>query len=152
MGLGWKNKFGKGNAEDTITSGLEGAWTSAPARWSHMYLSNLYAYEWELTKSPAGAKQWVPKTAQAKAPCPMRTIKGKSHAPIMFTTDIALRMDPIYGKISKRFLENPKEFETPLPKPGSSSRTATWARSPATSALKCRRKPDLAGPRARRRS
>ncbi len=111
QGLGWKNKFGKGNAEDTITSGLEGAWTSAPSRWSHMYLSNLWAYEWVLTKSPAGAHQWVPKDGAGAGTVPDAHDKKKSHQPIMFTTDLALRMDPAYGKISKRFLENPKEFE-----------------------------------------
>jgi catalase-peroxidase len=116
MGFGWKNKFGKGNAEDTITSGLEGAWTSAPARWSHMYLSNLYAYEWELTKSPAGAQQWIPKDGAGQGTVPDAHVKGKSHAPIMFTTDLALRMDPAYGKITKRFLENPKEFEVAFAK------------------------------------
>jgi len=111
MGLGWKNKFGKGNAEETITSGLEGAWTSAPARWSHMYLSNLYAYDWVLTKSPAGAQQWTPKDGAGQGTVPDAHVKGKSHAPIMFTTDLALKMDPAYGKITKRWLENPKEFE-----------------------------------------
>mgnify|MGYP000231576016 CR=1 FL=1 len=116
MGFGWKNKFGKGNAEDTITSGLEGAWTSAPARWSHMYLSNLYAYHWELTKSPAGAQQWIPKDGAGKGTVPDAHVKGKGHAPIMFTTDIALKMDPAYGKITKRFLENPKEFEVAFAK------------------------------------
>ena len=111
QGLGWKNKHGKGNAGDTITSGLEGAWTSAPTRWSHMYLSNLYAYEWELTQSPAGAQQWVPKGGAGQGTVPDAHDKNKSHAPIMFTTDIALRMDPAYQKVSRRFLENPKEFE-----------------------------------------
>jgi catalase-peroxidase len=111
QGLGWKNKFGKGNGADTITSGLEGAWTSAPARWSHMYLSNLYAYEWELTTSPAGAKQWRPKNGAGKGTVPDAHDKSKSHAPMMFTTDIALKTDPGYAKITKRFLENPKEFE-----------------------------------------
>ena len=111
QGLGWKNAHGKGNAGDTITSGLEGAWTSAPARWSHMYLSNLFAYEWELTKSPAGAQQWVPKDGAGKGTVPDAHDPSKSHAPIMFTTDIALKMDPIYEKISRRFFENPKEFE-----------------------------------------
>ena len=111
QGLGWKNKHGKGNAGDTITSGLEGAWTSAPARWSHMYLSNLFAYEWELTKSPAGAHQWVPKGGAGKGTVPDAHDPKKSHAPIMFTTDLALKMDPAYGKISKRFFENPAEFE-----------------------------------------
>jgi catalase-peroxidase len=116
QGLGWKNKYGKGNAGDTITSGLEGAWTSAPARWSHMYLSNLYAYEWELTKSPAGAKQWVPKEGAGKGTVPDAHDPAKSHQPIMFTTDLALKMDPEYAKITKRFLENPKEFETAFAK------------------------------------
>jgi catalase-peroxidase len=116
QGLGWRNKFGKGNAEDTISSGLEGAWTSAPARWSHMYLSNLYAYDWELTKSPAGAQQWTPKDGAGQGTVPDAHVKGKSHAPIMFTTDLALRMDPEYGKITKRFLENPKQFEVAFAK------------------------------------
>jgi catalase-peroxidase len=111
QGLGWKNKHGKGNAGDTITSGLEGAWTSAPARWSHMYLSNLFAYDWELTKSPAGAQQWVPKGGAGAGTVPDAHDPAKSHAPIMFTTDLALKLDPAYGKISRRFFENPKEFE-----------------------------------------
>jgi len=111
QGLGWKNSFGTGNAGDTITSGLEGAWTSAPARWSHMYLSNLYAYDWELVKSPAGAQQWVPKDGAGQGSVPDAHDPEKSHAPIMFTTDLALKEDPAYGKISKRFFENPKEFE-----------------------------------------
>ena len=110
MGLGWKNKFGKGNAEDTITSGLEGAWTTTPRAWSHGYFTNLFAYEWELTKSPAGAQQWTPKGGAGKGTVPDAHVAGKSHAPMMFTTDIALREDPIYHKISKRFLENPGEF------------------------------------------
>jgi catalase-peroxidase len=110
MGLGWKNKFGKGNAEDTITSGLEGAWTTTPRAWSHGYFTNLFAYEWELTKSPAGAQQWTPKGGAGKGTVPDAHVACKSHAPMMFTTDIALREDPIYHKISKRFLENPGEF------------------------------------------
>jgi catalase-peroxidase len=111
QGLGWKNKYGKGNGADTITSGLEGAWTSAPARWSHMYLSNLWTYDWELTTSPAGAKQWVPKDGAGKGTVPDAHDPSKSHQPIMFTTDLALKMDPAYAKISRRFFENPKEFE-----------------------------------------
>jgi catalase-peroxidase len=111
QGLGWKNSFGKGNAGDTITSGLEGAWTSAPNRWSHMYLSNLFAYDWVLTKSPAGAQQWVPKDGAGEGTVPDAHDSSKSHAPIMFTTDLALKMDPIYEKISRRFFNNPKEFE-----------------------------------------
>ena len=111
QGLGWKNKFGKGKAEDTITSGLEGAWTSTPTQWSNGYFDNLFGYEWELTKSPAGALQWSPKEDAAKGTVPDAHVDGKSHTPIMFTTDLALRMDPAYEKISKRFHENPKEFE-----------------------------------------
>jgi catalase-peroxidase len=111
QGLGWKNSFGKGNAGDTITSGLEGAWTSNPARWSHMYFSNLFAYEWQLVKSPAGAQQWAPRDGAGQGTVPDAHDATKSHAPMMFTTDMALKVDPIYGKISKRFFENPKEFE-----------------------------------------
>ncbi len=116
QGLGWKNTHGKGNAGDTITSGLEGAWTSAPARWSHMYLSNLFAYDWELVKSPAGASQWIPKDGAGQGTVPDAHDRAKSHAPIMFTTDLALKMDPAYGKIAKRFFENPKEFQVAFAK------------------------------------
>ena len=111
QGFGWINSFGKGNAEDTITSGLEGAWTSAPARWSHMYFSNMYTYDWELVKSPAGAHQWIPKDGAGDGTVPDAHDPSRSHAPIMFTTDLALKEDPAYGKISKRFFENPKEFK-----------------------------------------
>ena len=111
QGFGWKNSYGTGKGADTISSGLEGAWTSAPASWSHMYLSNLYAYEWELTKSPAGAQQWIPKDGAGAGTVPDAHDPSKRHAPIMFTTDLALKMDPAYAKISKRFFENPKEFE-----------------------------------------
>ena len=110
QGLGWKNSFGKGNAEDTITSGLEGAWTATPRAWSNGYFTNLFAYEWELTKSPAGAQQWTPKNGGGQGTVPDAHVAGKTHAPMMFTTDIALREDPIYHKISKRFLENPDAF------------------------------------------
>jgi catalase-peroxidase len=116
QGLGWSNKFGSGKAGDTITSGLEGAWTSSPAAWSHDYFTNLFAYDWELTKSPAGAKQWTPKDSAAKATVPDAHDSSKAHAPIMFTTDLALRTDPAYAKISKRFLDNPQEFETAFAK------------------------------------
>lgn len=111
QGLGWKNNCGKGHSEDTITSGLEGAWTAAPTAWTMMYLTNLYGFEWEQTRSPAGAIQWVPKNAVSMKNVPDAHDKTKLHAPIMFTTDLALRFDPEYGKISRRFLENPKEFE-----------------------------------------
>lgn len=111
QGLGWKNKLGKGSGADTITSGLEGAWTSTPTEWSNGYFENLFGYEWELTKSPAGAWQWKPKGDAGKGTVPDAHDPNKSHAPMMFTTDLALRMDPIYAKISKRFHDNPKEFE-----------------------------------------
>ena len=110
QGLGWKNTFGKGNAGDTITSGLEGAWTSTPTKWSNGYFENLFGYEWELSKSPAGAWQWTPKDATAKDTVPDAHDPAKSHAPIMFTTDMALRMDPEYGKISQRFHDHPEQF------------------------------------------
>lgn len=110
QGLGWKNKFGKGNGADTITSGLEGAWTTTPTEWSNGYFDNLFGYEWELTKSPAGAWQWTPKDATAQGTVPDAHDESKTHAPMMFTTDMALRMDSIYAPISKRFHDNPKEF------------------------------------------
>ena len=110
MGLGWKNTFGKGNGADTITSGLEGAWSSTPTRWSNEYLKNLWGYEWELTKSPAGAHQWTPKGGAAKDTVPDAHDKSKRHAPMMFTSDIALKVDPAYAKITKRWLDNPAEF------------------------------------------
>ncbi len=110
QGLGWKNKFGKGHAGDTITSGLEGAWSVTPTQWSNSYFDNLFGYEWELVKSPAGAWQWTPKEESAKGTVPDAHDATKSHAPMMFTTDMALRMDPGYGKISKRFHENPDQF------------------------------------------
>lgn len=111
QGLGWKNNFGKGNAEDTITSGLEGAWTSTPAAWSNGFFDNLFEFEWELTESPAGAKQWTPKNGAGDGLVPDAHVDSKFHAPMMLTTDLALKLDPIYGPISKRFHENPKEFE-----------------------------------------
>jgi len=111
QGLGWKNKAGKGNAEDTVTSGLEGAWTSAPAKWTHLYLTNLFNFEWQQTKSPGGATQWIPTDESAKNLVPDAHVEGKFHAPVMLTTDLSLKMDPVYHQISKRFLANPKEFE-----------------------------------------
>jgi catalase-peroxidase len=111
MGLGWKNKYGKGNAEDTITSGLEGTWTKTPIQWSINFLENLFDYEWELTKSPAGAWQWKPRGQAGAGSVPDAHIPGKMNQPFMLTTDLSLRMDPDYEKISRRFLENPVEFE-----------------------------------------
>ena len=111
QGLGWKNKFGTGNAADTITSGLEGAWTSTPAEWSHDYFGNLFKYEWEITRSPAGAIQWKPKNNAGQGTVPDAHDEDISHAPMMFTTDLALIVDPAYRKISKRFHDKPEEFE-----------------------------------------
>jgi catalase-peroxidase len=108
--LGWRNSFGNGHGDGTITSGLEGAWTQAPTRWSNLYFDNLFNYEWELTKSPAGAYQWKPKNGAAADSVPDAHDPTKRHAPTMLTTDLALKVDPIYGPISKRFHENPKEF------------------------------------------
>ncbi len=111
QGFGWKNKCGKGHGADTTTSGLEGAWSINPTRWTHQYLLNLFNYDWEKTKSPAGAVQWIPKDGKAAKLVPDAHDKSKRHAPIMFTTDIALKEDPEYRKVSKRFLDNPAEFE-----------------------------------------
>ncbi|MGD9582210.1 MAG: catalase/peroxidase HPI [Lysobacterales bacterium] len=111
QGLGWHNRCGKGNAEDTITSGLEGAWNSSPTRWTTQYLANLFAFEWVQTKSPAGATQWIPANADQVMSVPDAHDPGKRHAPIMFTTDLSLRFDPSYEKIARRFLADPKAFE-----------------------------------------
>jgi len=110
QGLGWKNTFGSGNAGDTITSGLEGAWTATPTKWSNNYFENLFRYEWELTKSPAGAYQWKPKDGAGSGTVPDAHDPAKSHAPFMLTTDLSLKYDPAYEKISRRFYENPDEF------------------------------------------
>ena len=115
QGFGWKNSFGSGNGADTITSGLEGAWTTNPVQWDNNFFENLFGYEWELTKSPAGAHQWTPKDAAALVASGAGTVPdahdpSKKHAPMMFTTDLSLKMDPSYAKISKRFHENPQEF------------------------------------------
>lgn len=110
QGLGWKNTLGSGNAENTITSGLEGAWTTTPTKWSNNFFENLFGYEWELTKSPAGAHQWRPKDGAGAGLVPDAHDPNKKHAPFMLTTDLALRMDPDYEKISRHFYENPDEF------------------------------------------
>ncbi|MGG9971563.1 catalase/peroxidase HPI [Ferruginibacter sp. SUN002] len=107
---GWKNTFGSGKGADTITSGLEGAWTTTPTKWSHNFFENLFGYEWELTKSPAGAHQWKPKGDAGAGLVPDAHDTSKRHAPFMLTTDLSLRFDPAYEKISRRFFENPDQF------------------------------------------
>jgi catalase-peroxidase len=110
QGLGWANSFGSGKGVDTISSGLEGAWTTNPVKWDNNYFENLFGNEWELTKSPAGAQQWTPKNGAAAGTVPDAHDPKKKHAPNMFTTDLALRIDPSYEKISRHFLENPQEL------------------------------------------
>jgi catalase-peroxidase len=110
QGLGWKNSYDGGNGAHTLTSGLEGAWTNEPTKWDNGFLENLYGYEWELTTSPAGAKQWTPKDPEAQGTVPDAHDPSKRHAPMMLTTDLALRLDPIYGEITKRFREHPDEL------------------------------------------
>ncbi|MCC6416625.1 MAG: catalase/peroxidase HPI [Gemmataceae bacterium] len=110
QGLGWKNGYGSGKGADTVTSGLEGAWTNNPTQWDNGFLENLFKYEWELTTSPAGAKQWRPKNPEAQGTVPDAHDPSKRHAPMMLTTDLSMRMDPAYGPIAKRFLENPDQL------------------------------------------
>lgn len=111
QGLGWKNRCGKGHSEDTVSSGLEGAWSSNPTKWTMEYLTWLYTFDWVQTKSPAGHIQWIPADGKAANLVPDAHIPDKRHAPIMFTSDIALKEDPIYREITTRFLNNPAEFE-----------------------------------------
>jgi catalase-peroxidase len=110
LGLGWKNTYGTGAGADAITSGLEGAWTSNPVKWDNGFFDNLFGYEWEVHKGQGGAWQWRPKDGKGKDTVPDAHDKSKKHAPMMFTTDLSLKVDPIYAPISKRFHENPKEF------------------------------------------
>lgn len=110
QGFGWKNAHGSGKAGDTITSGLEVTWTKTPAKWSHDFFTHLFSYEWELTKSPAGANQWTAKNGAGAGSIPDAHDASKSHAPTMLTTDLSLRFDPVYEKISRRFFENPDQF------------------------------------------
>ena len=110
QGLGWKQKFGSGKGSDTITSGLEGAWTNNPTKWDNGFLENLHKYDWQLTTSPAGAKQWAPKNPEAQGTVPDAHDKSKRHAPMMLTTDLAMKVDPTYGPIAKRFHENPNQL------------------------------------------
>ena len=110
QGLGWKNSYGTGKGGDTITSGLEGAWTPTPVTWDHSFFTTLFSFEWQLTRSPAGAQQWTPTDPAAAELVPDAHDPAKKHAPMMLTTDLALRVDPIYEQISRRFYENPQEF------------------------------------------
>ena len=110
QGLGWKSSFGSGKGVDTISSGLEGAWTPTPTTWDNSYFDTLFGYEWELTKSPAGAHQWTPKDGAGAGSVPDAHDPSKTHAPFMATTDLSLRMDPVYEKISRHFHQNPAEF------------------------------------------
>jgi catalase-peroxidase len=110
QGLGWRNTFGSGRGSDTITSGLEGAWTDEPTKWDNGFLDNLFKYDWDLTTSPAGAKQWTPNNPEAQGTVPDAHDPSRRHAPMMLTTDLALKVDPIYGPITKRFHENPDQL------------------------------------------
>ncbi|KAI8842170.1 catalase/peroxidase HPI [Chytriomyces cf. hyalinus JEL632] len=110
QGLGWTNTYGTGSGEHTITSGLEGAWTNNPIKWDNNYFENLFGFEWELTESPTGAKQWRPKNGAGEGNVPDAHVSGKTHTPVMFTTDLALREDPEYCKVSEHFLKNPDVF------------------------------------------
>ena len=116
MGLGWRNSFGTGKGDDAMTSGLEGAWTKEPTKWDNGFLANLYEYDWELTKSPAGAFQWTPKDASAQNTVPDAHDPSKRHAPMMLTTDLALKVDPAFGPICRRFYEHPEELEVAFAK------------------------------------
>lgn len=116
QGLGWKNNCGKGNAEDTVTSGLEGAWTQLPTKWTSLYLQNLLGFEWKQTRSPAGAIQWIPTDESLHKSVPDAHIEGKKNPPVMTTADLALKYDPEYRKIAERFLADPKEYQTAFAK------------------------------------
>ncbi|MFK0256358.1 catalase/peroxidase HPI [Streptomyces sp. NPDC090445] len=116
QGLGWRNTYGSGKGSDTLTSGLEGAWTTEPTTWDNGYLDNLFGYDWELTKSPAGANQWKPKDPEAQGTVPDAHDPSKRHAPMMLTTDLALKLDPVYRPISQRFHEHPDELATAFAK------------------------------------
>ena len=116
QGLGWKNNCGKGNAEDTVTSGLEGAWTQLPTKWTSLYLQNLLGFEWKQTRSPAGAIQWIPTDESLHKSVPDAHVEGKKNPPVMTTADLALKYDPEYRKIAERFLADPKEYQTAFAK------------------------------------
>jgi catalase-peroxidase len=140
QGFGWKNTFGTGSGGDAIGSGLEVIWTTTPTKWSNNFFSNLLGYEWELTKSPAGAHQWKPKGGAGAGTVPDAHDASKRHAPSMLTTDLSLRFDPAYEKISRRFFEHPDQFADAFAGPGTSSPTATWVRAHATSARRSRQR------------
>src|SRR6185436_9380172 len=110
QGLGWPSKYASGKAGDAITSGIEVTWTTTPTKWSNNFFENLFAFEWELTKSPAGANQWTPKDGKGQGTVPDAHDPSKKHAPMMFTTDLSLKMDANYAPIAKRFHKNPAEF------------------------------------------
>ena len=116
QGTGWNSSYRSGKGADTITSGLEGAWTSNPVAWTHGYLQNLYAFNWVQTQSPAGVTQWIPDDESASNLVPDAYDPSKRHAPIMFTTDLALRFDPEYGKITRRWLDRPEDLEAAFAK------------------------------------
>src|SRR5206468_11282111 len=111
QGLGWRNTFGTGKGPDTVTSGLEGAWTNEPTKWDNGFLDNLFNYDWELTTSPAGKKQWTPKNPEAQGTVPDAHDPSQGHAPMTLTTDLSLKLDPIYGPIGKRVYENSDQPE-----------------------------------------
>ena len=140
QGFGWRNSFGSGLGRDAITSGLEVTWTSTPTQWSNSYFENLFGYEWELTKSPAGANQWQPKDGAGANTVPDPEDGSLTRPPTMLTTDLALRFDPIYERISRRFLEHPDQFADAFARAWFKLHTATWVRSSATSGRWCRRR------------
>ena len=140
QGLGWKSTFGTGWAGDAITSGLEVTWTSTPTKWNNDFFKNLFGYEWELTKSPAGANQWRPKNGAGAGTVPAAHDKSKRIAPSMLTTDLSLRLDPAYEKISRRFLEHPDQFANAFARAWFKLTHRDMGPRPDISARKCRRK------------
>ena len=124
QGLGWKNAYGSGKGGDTVTSGLEGAWTSDPTKWDNGFLEGLYEHNWELSESPAGAKQWVATNPEAQGTVPDAHDPSKRHAPVMLTSDLAVKSDPVYERISQRFRRHPEELALAF----SNAWYATWAR------------------------
>src|SRR5664279_4103914 len=144
--LGWKNTFGSGRGVHTISSGLEGAWTTTPTKWSSNYLDNLYGFEWELTKSPAGAHQWTPKNGAGAGTVPDAHDPAQRHAPFMLTTDLALKMDPNYAPISKRFHENPQQFADAFAKAWYKLTHRDMTSLPLPRPARSQGAPDLAGP------